>query len=911
MPDRDLLMGTSEVVWGVTTQSNGTSFTLDFGDGSMESGMVTDQSYIAYNHTYATSGTFTATLTMGAESATVKLSVYDSALMTAYNLRNLNVNRAIENGLRFLWVAQADRASNFPNGQTTNWPTDHDVTVASFVVLSFQNNGYRLPNSNAAATGIYQKYIVQRGINYLFSHLQTRTLAVQYGGHDPCAGAGVEAAPCVGYDNDQGDQGYSDATISLALAASGAGTRTAGNFGPVNGKSYREILQRVVNSIAWGQIDGDANCAGRGGWTYGLVDSNCDNSDGSAVGWNLLAMLDAGSSGITVPSFVKPEFSTYALPDGLNSSTDLGVDGTFDYSADGKRAQADGPNLAKTAIGMQGLFYAGKSATTASVKAAIDAISRRWPTGYYSGDSWTCGGVGGVGCAYPMFNVFKALKLYAVATLPGSTRVAGPGPIPAGDWYAEYVDWFLTNQNADGHWAMQFSCCGLGYDEDSTAMALVMLSPTALVPPDEATFASVGLLQGNPLDSLDLITTKVATAPGVVVARVRSATGDPIPATTVQFSVLSGPNTGASGACIPISCVSDSKGTVKWTYNGSGNVGTDRIQANVGKFKSNILKNFWSVWKPSYAAASISLTVDVDPAVTWNAVSSDGWLTVVPASGTGSGTATVSVAANALADKRTATITLGGKTITVTQDAAGMDLTVTGITGVSAIEQGGTIAATATVQNLGAALTPATSLQYFLSTDTNKDGSDLLLASVNTAAIRAGASVTLNGQLTISKTQAAGNYFVLACADSTSQVTETDESNNCASAALTVSMATPDLQATAVGNPPLTIMKDTKIALSDTTTNGVGVGTSVRSTTRYYLSKDQTLDTADLYIGYRQVPVLASGQSNAGTASSQALPTNMSGMYYLLACADGAGVIPEVNETNNCIASASTGTVGP
>ena len=80
--------------------------------------------------------------------------------------------------------------------------------------------------------------------------------------------------------------------------------------------------------------------------------------------------------------------------------------------------------------------------------------------------------------------------------------------------------------------------------------------------------------------------------------------------------------------------------------------------------------------------------------------------------------------------------------------------------------------------------------------------------------------------------------------------------------------------------------RDVKIALSDTTTNGVGVGTSVRSTTRYYLSKDQTFGTGDVYIGYRQVPVLASGQSHAGTATSQPVPTNATGSYYLIACAD-------------------------
>ena len=38
MPTRDYLMNTSEVVWGVTTQSNGTAFVLDYGDGNQTSG---------------------------------------------------------------------------------------------------------------------------------------------------------------------------------------------------------------------------------------------------------------------------------------------------------------------------------------------------------------------------------------------------------------------------------------------------------------------------------------------------------------------------------------------------------------------------------------------------------------------------------------------------------------------------------------------------------------------------------------------------------------------------------------------------------------------------------------------------------------------------------------------------------
>ena len=64
---------------------------------------------------------------------------------------------------------------------------------------------------------------------------------------------------------------------------------TAGNFGPVNGKTYREILQRIMNTIAWGQID--SGCNGQGGWTYNLVSSGCTTADGSTIGWNMMALL--------------------------------------------------------------------------------------------------------------------------------------------------------------------------------------------------------------------------------------------------------------------------------------------------------------------------------------------------------------------------------------------------------------------------------------------------------------------------------------------------------------------------------------------------------------------------------------------------------------------------------------------
>ena len=70
MPNRDMQMGVSEVVWGITTLPNaGTTFSIDFGDGTVTAFVAVqaagrDRSYINLNHTYALADTYIATLTV-------------------------------------------------------------------------------------------------------------------------------------------------------------------------------------------------------------------------------------------------------------------------------------------------------------------------------------------------------------------------------------------------------------------------------------------------------------------------------------------------------------------------------------------------------------------------------------------------------------------------------------------------------------------------------------------------------------------------------------------------------------------------------------------------------------------------------------------------------------------------------
>jgi hypothetical protein len=626
MPPRDFLMGVSEVVWGVTTQANGTPFVIDFGDGTQASGNVVDRSYISFNHSYV-AGPFTVQLCVGAGAAipgcpgeltNVLVKVFNPALLSPAELRGLNINRTIQDGLRYLWFNQTSRAANFPTAAPTNANLLTNWSSASWdtalVVLAFENQGYHVPADDSAPTGLYEKYVVQRGLSYIMNNLVQVTLSAQHAGaDDPCVG--VPAPVCTGLNNNE-TEGYGNAIASLpfsassalgrhALAGLGGATFSGTNAGFVGGRTYGEILQRIMNTQTWGQNDGAqaggiGACVGRGGWIYSYSNNACQQSDGSTVGWNMLSILDAIAAGINVPAFVQTEFNTFALPQGLNT------DGTYDYRADNNPATAGGVgnNLARAAIGLQGLFYVGAPVADPRVVAGLGAINGRWLVSPGTDYLNTCGNVNfnNKGCAYSMFNVFKALRLYGVHSLPA-----------AADWYGEYQDWLVGNQSSPttasggGGWvggtggrgpapvavtSMVFSCCG-GDQFGNAAIAELILAPVALIPPDPTLFGTVGLSQGNPPSQAD--DTNPINTDHTVTALVQSANLTPIAGATVGFTIVSGPNTGASGTCVPAGCVTGADGKVAFTYHSGGGTGTDVIRANIGNLLSNTLNKIWII----------------------------------------------------------------------------------------------------------------------------------------------------------------------------------------------------------------------------------------------------------------------------------------------------------------------------
>ena len=587
MPNREALQGQAVVVWGNTDQANGTAESIDCGNGTVVPGpTVTDQSYIAATCTYAAPGTFNAKLTVGAESATAVITVSNAA-PGSFAERNTKINMAIEDGLRFLYFSQFNRAARFATN-LTSWLSasgnNNDTnSFSALAVLAIQNHGHPV---NGPATDIFQP-VVQRGLNWLFDNAVTRDLTpCNEGGGDPCVAVPAPVSTGLSAPMD-GLDGYATPIFAAAIAAATAAApaRTvAGGLGSANGnfvagKAYSEILQRLVNSVAWGQGDGPTLF----GWYYNLQAG--DRSDGSTLGWALLGIENSEAAGATIPAFVKTRLAT-TLTQQLNN------DGTLDYQADGDPTFSSSTNVAKTGIGLQGLAVTGAAIADPRVAAATAYLSRNWNVAVDT-QSFEC--IGGApsgfnkGCGYAMFNVFKALRLYGVQTLPGTGRAAGPGPIPADDWYADYVDNLLANQQnptdpAGGQWAlpsMGWSCCATD-TTGITALAELILAPTAFVAPNSLTLAPASA--SNPVGTNHTVTATATTAAGA-----------PAPGATVVFTVLSGPNAGA------VTCsesgsgtnTTDNAGQARCTYHDNGGAGIDQIQASIGGLLSNVAQKTW------------------------------------------------------------------------------------------------------------------------------------------------------------------------------------------------------------------------------------------------------------------------------------------------------------------------------
>lgn len=444
MPNREAWVGEAIVVWGnVNSASPSLAYTLDFGDGNVSTGNVVNPRYIAENHVYATVGYYTAMLTvkdgatvLGGEQ--VKINVLDPTVLSPEDKLKIDVNQAIQDGLRWLYITQNPAGYWYWGG----WGTDR-VCVTSEVILAFENQGY-LP-TNDPNVDIYAEY-VQMGLNYIVSQKLTASVGV---GEPDVNSNGFKV-----YWAEVGRYPLTTGMVMAALVASG------------DTSAYLAIIEDVVDYVAWAQCDSGS---GRGGWGYGYQSYSSDNSNAQ---WPVLGLYAAELWGVTIPSFVKSELNfwiDYIQNDVTGGS---GYGSPWDWS---------GQNVAMTgALLIEQALYGDTwdpANTTSRVYKAVALIDSMWDT-TATGEWWSgANRQANFANYYAMYGVMKGFRLLDVETLPSGL-----------DWYSDltrgYAQYLVAKQNPEGSWPQGTWTGWYGYSSPiTTAWAILILSPTVIGPP--------------------------------------------------------------------------------------------------------------------------------------------------------------------------------------------------------------------------------------------------------------------------------------------------------------------------------------------------------------------------------------------------------------------------------------------
>ena len=201
------------------------------------------------------------------------------------------------------------------------------------------------------------------------------------------------------------------------------------------------------------------------------------------------------------------------------------------------------------------------------------------------------------------------------------------------------------------------------------------------------------------------------------------------------------------------------------------------------------------------------------------------------------------------------------------------------------------------VANVGNAVSAATTVRYYRSTDATITTSDTQVSTDAVPELAASSSFVESESEGLPT--APGTYYYGACVDAVAG--ESSTANNCSrSVKVTVPEPQPD-------QPDLVVsasVNDSNLNTGDSftlsaTVRNDGDEQSAASTLRYYRSTDSTISSSDTQVGTNAVGALAASGTSAGSISLTA--PSSAGTYYYGACVDT--VAGESDITNNCSSS--------
>jgi len=371
-----------------------------------------------------------------------------------------NVSQAIEDGVA--WLARQQNSDG-------SWGTSNKIAETAFAVKKLEHHaldsryGYGL-DSPFNLTYPYAGN-VSGGLNYIFTNALIIDIGTQtHDGsvHNPDAnhnGKGVYfGSPEI----------YQTAIALMTIVESTTPDRIVNiPNATVNGWTYKQVAQDIVDFLAWAQTDSGY---GRGGWDYEAMNNAGERSDNSNTGYAVLGLLYAQSKlpygfEIPIPQFVKDELKIWI------NYIQCKVAGT-NYGGSGYSGPNEWVNTLKTGNLLLEMAFVGDTNDTQRVKDAIDYIVRHWND--------TNDDPGWKGQADPLNPPFSTRASYqAIYCIMKGFEVLKIVRIDGIDWQDDFASVLLAQQNPDGSW----QTCTWGDQILATEWALLSLQKIAPPPP--------------------------------------------------------------------------------------------------------------------------------------------------------------------------------------------------------------------------------------------------------------------------------------------------------------------------------------------------------------------------------------------------------------------------------------------
>lgn len=329
---------------------------------------------------------------------------------------DLQISTSIEKG--FAWLVsqqQSDGSWPYFSNPTACYPSV-DIATTGLVVLALEKRAKDLKKNPLNPAEFNYANNVIDGLNYIFTYARSDA----NGTHLATFGYGV----------------YNTSIAMMAVAMSNAPDRVIQSVGPLNGKTYKEAVQGMMNWITSAQNKSGCEI---GGWGYDGVSpgwSDNSNSGYATLGMGFAADFPPQGFGLTIPKEVLDRLETFVA----NVQVLTGAyEGGSTYNPCWG-STLGWVNILKTGNLLYELGLLGALPDDPRVQSAIGFIQNHWNApacNFRDGCGWR-------GDYQAMFALMKGLSMFNIEKI----TVAGNNI----DWFDQVSSYIVDDQNGTGYW---------------------------------------------------------------------------------------------------------------------------------------------------------------------------------------------------------------------------------------------------------------------------------------------------------------------------------------------------------------------------------------------------------------------------------------------------------------------------